>query len=125
MNLDFQKIFDELQPFLPASWYKVLFYAMFTEGSYSMKFFTCDEGGTFQDCFSQNEDRTTELLDAFSNIYKLIAPSRATLPDDSKWSVMTMIVDHAGTMKTEFDYEDISESTIAYARAWKEKYLHL
>ena len=56
------------------------------------------------------------------NINSVLEPSRKTT-DKSAWTVFTMIVDNNGNMKTYFDYEDISETFIAYEKKWKEKYL--
>jgi hypothetical protein len=57
------------------------------------------------------------------DINKVLSAERKTLDDKNKWTVMTMIVDADGNMKTEFDYTDISENAIAYERNWKEKYI--
>lgn len=37
---------------------------------------------------------------------------------------MTMIVSAGGSMKSEFDYADISENAIQYERDWERKYLN-
>ena len=34
-----------------------------------------------------------------------------------------MIVDKSGKMRTEFDYADISEISIAHEQEWKKRYL--
>lgn len=65
-----------------------------------------------------------QLIKVFMNIDKIIKVERDKLDDKSKWSVMTMIVDADGNMKTEFDYSDISEDSIGYEQNWRKKYIH-
>lgn len=122
-NEIFQKVFDLIQPCLPADWKKMVLYVGYTEGSYSMKFYTSDENGNYTDCFSQKGANKVKLIQLFMSIDKVLAPERKTLEDKNRWSVMTMIVDSKGVMKSEFDYADIRENTIAYERSWKEKYI--
>lgn len=123
-NEIFQKVFNLVQPFLPEGWNKMILYVGYTVGSYSMKFYTCDSQGTYTDCFKCKEISKAKLIQLFMSVDKLLAPERRTLDEKNKWSVMTMIVDSEGNMKTEFDYTDISENTIAYEQRWKEKYIH-
>ena len=124
MNNDiFQKVFDLLQPMLPDNWEKMILYVGYSTGSYSMKFYTCDTSGIYTDCFSYGEVSKSKLIQLFMSIDKLLASERGILDEKNKWSVMTMIVNSDGKMKTEFDYADFSENTIAYEQSWKEKYL--
>lgn len=122
-NEIFQTIFDMIQPMLPSSWNKMALYVGYTAGSYSMKFYTADAKGVYIDCFSIKGANKAALIKLFMSIDKVLAPERNSLEANSKWSVMTMIVDSKGGMKTEFDYTDISENAIAYEQSWKEKYL--
>ena len=39
----FQEVFDIIYPVLPAYWKKMVLYVAYTDGSYSMKFYTMDE----------------------------------------------------------------------------------
>ena len=57
------------------------------------------------------------------NIDKIVSPQRKDLDEKNRWTVMTMIVDSEGNMKSEFDYTDISEIAIQYEREWEKKYL--
>lgn len=123
-NEIFQKVFNLVQPFLPEGWNKMILYVGYTVGSYSMKFYTCDFQGVYTDCFKYKEISKVKLMQLFMSIDKLLTPERRMLDDKNRWSVMTMIVDSAGSMKTEFDYADISENTIVYEQRWKEKYIH-
>ena len=122
-NKVFQDIFDILQPVLPKEWKKLLIFIGYTEGSYTMKYHTCNESGIYIDCFSQKEINRAQLIGVFMNIDKIVSPQRKDLDEKNRWTVMTMIVDSEGNMKSEFDYTDISEIAIQYEREWEKKYL--
>lgn len=119
----FQEIFDKIQPVLPNEWGKMVLFVGYTAGSYTMKFYTSDKKGVFTDCFSQKGVNKTQLIKIFMSIDKTLSVVRKELSDRDRWSVMTMIVSTEGTMKTEFDYTDISENMIDFEQAWKEKYI--
>ncbi len=124
MNNDvFQIIFDILQPALPDGWKKVVLFVGYTAGSYTMKYYTSDAEGVYTDCFCQKGASKAQLIKLFMSIDKAVSTERKVLDEKNRWSVMTMIVCSDGSMKTEFDYSDISENAIAYERSWKEKYL--
>lgn len=122
-NKVFQDIFDILQPVLPKEWKKLLIFIGYTEGSYTMKYHTYNESGVYIDCFSQKEINRAQLIGVFMNIDKIVSPQRKDLDEKNRWTVMTMIVDSEGNMKSEFDYTDISEIAIQYEREWEKKYL--
>ncbi len=122
-NEIFQKIFDMLQPVLPTGWKRMILYAGYTVGSYSMKFYTSNQGGEYTDCFSQPGTSRAELIALFMRIDKILAQERKVLDAKNKWSVMTMIVESDGNIKVEFEYADISENALAYEKQWKETYI--
>ena len=122
-NAIFKKIFDMLQPVLPKEWKKLVLYVAYTAGSYTMKYYTSDTNGVYTDCFRQKNINKTQLINLFMHIDKVVESERKKLDDKNKWSVMTMIVDIDGGMKSEFEYEDISENAIAYEQSLKEKYI--
>ena len=64
-----------------------------------------------------------EIVPGHMNIDKIVSPQRKDLDEKNRWTVMTMIVDSEGNMKSEFDYTDISEIAIQYEREWEKKYL--
>jgi len=119
----FQSVFDELQDFLPENWKKIILYAGYAGDSYSMKFYTDCGEGVFMDCFSQKGANKAQLIKLFMKIDRILSSERKKLGADNRWSVLTMIVDEGGSMKTEFDYTDISENMIAYEQEWKKRYL--
>ncbi len=120
----FQKIFGVLESVLPEHWKRLVLFAGYTQGSYTMKYYVKDDNDLYTDCFSQNVIGNAQLIKVFMNIDKIIKIERDKLDDKSKWSVMTMIVDADGNMKTEFDYSDISEDSIGYEQNWRKKYIH-
>lgn len=122
-NEIFQKVFNLVQSFLPEGWNKMILYVGYAAGSYSMKFYTCDSQGLYTDCFKYKGISKAKLIQLFMNIDKLLAPERKKSDEKNRWSIMTMIVDSEGNMKTEFDYADISENAVAYEQRWKERYI--
>ena len=120
MERMFQDTFDVIQELLPEGWSKVSFFAIYFDGGYTMKFYVkVDEA--FEDCYSILADETVET--AFKKIDKFISKERSTLDEKHLWNVMTMVVSSDGKMKTDFDYNDVSDDEIAYIRNWKKKYL--
>ncbi len=117
-----QIIFDKLQGVLPEKWNEIVLFVGYTVGSYSMKYYLKNSKGEYVDCFQEGPSKV-QLIKLFMEIDKEIANERNKLDDMHRWSVLTMIVDNQGNMKTEFDYCDISENFISYENAWKDKYL--
>lgn len=122
-NKIFQEVFNILQSVLPQKWEKVCFFVGYTEGSYTMKYYTYNNG-TYVDCFSQKEISRTQLIKGFMSIDKVLSTERKALDEEHRWTVMTMIVSADGSMRSEFDYDDISENAIQYERDWERKYLN-
>lgn len=119
----FQEVFDKLIPILPMGWKKLVLYVGYTSGSYTMKYYTSDAKGTYTDCFSQSGTNKTQLIKLFMSIDNILQVERTKLDAKNKWTVLTMVVETDGSMKTEFDYADISENAIAYEQSWKRKYI--
>ena len=119
----FQDIFDKIQDYFPENWRRMIFFAGYTKGSYSMKFYFREEKREYLDCFRLQGVTKGQLVKLFMDIDKVISKERIELDDEHKWSSLTMIVEADGTMKTEFDYEDHSEDMISYEKQWKEEYL--
>jgi len=119
----FQDIYEKIEEFLPNRWEKVAFYAGYTAGSYSMKYYVDNGSGEYIDCFSLPNVKKPQLIQLFMSIDKIITPVRKSFDDQNKWTVLSMIIDSNGKMKTDFDYCDISENAISYEKEWKKKYL--
>ena len=118
----FQNIFEKIQDVLPHDWKRVMFYAGYTKGSYSMKYYV-DNGDGYIDCFNLGNIKKTQLIQLFMSIDKIISCERKSLEENNKWTVLSMFVSSDGMVKTEFDYTDISENIISYENKWKQKYL--
>lgn len=119
----FQDIFDKLQDVMPKGWKRVAFLACYTNGSYSMKYYVDNGQSGYVDCFTLYSNNTTALIKLFMSIDKIISAERNALDENERWSVISMVVDYTGNMKTEFDYADINENTISYEDEWKQKNL--
>lgn len=117
----FQNIFDRLSDLLPKDWKTVVFYAGYTQGSYSMKFYVDSGNGQYQDCYNIPEITDLQLIQVFMAIDDEIVSVRNKL--EEKWTVLTLIVDSEGDFKTYFDYTDISETAIEYQIEWEKQYL--
>lgn len=117
-----QNIFDVLQDGLPDTWEKVVFYAAYAQGSYSMKYFVKSEN-EYKDCFSLEEISENQIINLFVNMDEIISSYRNTLKNSDKWSVLTMSVNSNGEFKTDFDYSDLSEKLISFEEDWKKTYL--
>lgn len=123
IDIPYQSIFNTLQEVLPDDWHKVVFYAQYGENSYSMKYFVDTGDGQYTDCFKIKDIPKQEIIKAFAVIDSQIMPIRKELSKKDTWSVMTLVVDDSGDFKADFEYDDLSENSIAYFQKWKETYL--
>lgn len=119
----FQDIFDKLQEVLPEGWSRIAFYAGYTKGSYSMKYYVDDGCGEYIDCFSLNSVNKAKNIHLFVSIDKIISQARGKLDEKNKWNVLSMFINSNGKINANFDYTDISENSIEYEQEWKKRYL--
>lgn len=122
-NKIFQCIFDNLLEVMPDKWTKIVFYARYTDGSYSMKYYFDEGDGKYVDCFNQIGVNKIQLVKLFQKIDIELSTQRKKMDEDKRWTVFTMTVDSEGNMKTDFDYVNIEENIISYEQGWKNKYL--
>lgn len=120
----FQSVFDIISDFLPEGWDRMVFFAGYTKGSYSMKFYSKVKKGEFVDCFNLPGVSKAELIKSFMEIDRILSKSRAELGEVNTWTVFSMSVDGNGKMKTDFEYDDHSEDMVAYEKKWAEKHLN-
>ena len=118
----YQNIFDLIQDHLPPMWKKVVLYAGYSTGSFSINFHVMNMDGSYTDCHKLGISTKAQLIKLFMEINNVIKSSRKSVNLEA-WTVFTMIVENNGNMITHFDYEDISESPIAHEKKWKEIYL--
>lgn len=115
-----QKIFDSLQDVLPDKWNKLVFYAAYYEGSYSMKYYIDNGTGKYQDCFSLLPQKA--VIKKFMELDRIITPERKKLSGKNKWTSLTMTVEGDGRFRTKFDYSVIGDP-IEHEQKWKRKTL--
>ena len=119
----FQDVFDLIEGYLPEKWTQTVFFAGYTIGSYSMKFYSRTEDEDFIDCFKMNEISRATLIKVFRKINSVLSSQRDALPEEKKWTVFTLIVDSDLHMKALFEYEDHTEDRIEYEENWRTKFL--
>lgn len=115
----YQKIFDEIDKYLPSEWNKLVAYFEYGEESYSFEFYVKVKE-TFIKCYDLPDVSEEDLFVSFKAIDKLIVPQRT---GNQKWTNMTMVVDNEGNMHTDFDYTDLNDCAYQYMKDWKSKYL--
>lgn len=115
-------VFNKVEKYLPNDWQKCCFYAAYTIGGYTMKFYVKNAEGKYIDCFNLGIDEN-DLTFLFMDIDDIIYPQREQLDTKNKWSVLSIFVDSDGKVNANLDYTDISENTIGYQRDWEQKYL--
>lgn len=118
-NSEYQKIFDEIEDYLPTDWKKVVVYIAYGKGCYTIKYYIKGSDDAYVDCFNQTKNKA-KLTKAFLRINKIVSKSRMT---KNPWTVMTIIIDSNGHIKTNYSYDNISENMIEYEKSWKKKYL--
>ena len=119
----FQAIYDELKNVLPSEWNRIAFFAEYTQGSYTMKYFVDDGKTGYIDCFKLNNINKSTLIRLFMSIDKIISSERNKLSESQKWSVLSLFIGSDGKINAKFDYTDISENVVSYEQEWKEKWL--
>ena len=75
-DITYQSIFNTLQEVLPDNWHKVVFYAQYSENSYSMKYFVDTGDGQYTDCFNLKDIHKQDIIKAFAVIDSQIMPIR-------------------------------------------------
>ena len=112
----YQIIFDMIQDYLPVQWKNLLFFASYTGGSYSMKFFVRTHDNNVVDCFKLPEVSKRILMTLFIDIDKILSKQRNELEKEKRWTVFVLKVDNSGKMKAEYDYDDHSVDMIEYQK---------
>ncbi len=116
----FQKIYDEIDRFLPEKWDKLVIYLEYMEGGYSFSFFV-KQGKEYVKCYDLPGLNEDALMKSFEKIDKVLNKERKS--EKESWTNMTMLVKPDGDMHTDFDYTDLSEGSYKYKKEWKAKYL--
>lgn len=119
----YQEIFDLVLPFLPKGWQKLVLYAEYDEDSRCIEFYVEDADGSFTKCFDLPHASDDSLLDAFDEMDEVFETQRQELPEGSIWTSATLTVTSTGKLDVDFDYTDLSESSLEQKKEWKAKYL--
>ncbi len=120
-----------LNDFIPVKWEKIWLCAEIGDESVATFFYYLTEdkellqGGTICDDFNVSND---EFLKFNSQLVRTLQD----LNDDyvkngqEKWTIMTFSLDSDWKFKTDYQYEDLGETSARKRRkVWKEKYLNL
>ena len=83
------------------------------------EFYDAWEQRKFRDLYK----KASQKNDLSYSIDKIISPERKKLNEKDRWTVLSMIVNSDGKMKTEFGYTDIGENAISCEQEWKAKNL--
>ena len=108
----FNTVFNYLYESLPDNWDRVVFYAMLSEGRYTMKYFVDFGDGKMIDCFTLKNISKSSLFKVFSDIYNVLKEQIENLPQKEQWSSFIMQINGDGSFNANFDYEDISNSFV-------------
>ena len=100
-----QGIASILEETLPEDWSKVVFYAEYAEGAFSIEYYVAGSGkDDFVKCFDQKGVSRASLMKNFMAINKFIEPERAALKPEKRWGSMTLILHSNGKFKVDYDY---------------------
>lgn len=119
MEIDFQKIYDLIEPTFPNGWRKVFLYCAFWGSSCETKYFISTESGEIIDCLQLPE--FDAVFEAICAINQLLFDSRN---DNSMWSVVTIVIDDTGAFNSYFDYSNALKEQKDYFDIWKMKYIY-
>ena len=117
----YQYIFNEISPFLPDAWDRLVIYLEYGEASYSISFYV-KAAGRYTKCYDLENVSEDDLYQSFKRINKEVSKLRNEI-NGEKWSNMTMVVERSGKMHVDFDYTDLTEKAYQYSKNWKKKYL--
>ena len=113
------ELFDIIQDYLPQEWDKVVYWALYTSNSYTMKFFV-KKNDKYTDCFDIITEE--ELYELFKKLNNLIKENRGKTKND-KWTAMILTVNSDGKFKTKYEYNDIDDNFIEYEANIKKEFL--
>ena len=113
-------LFDLIQDYLPEDWEKVVYWALYTDNSYTMKYFV-KVNDKYIDCFDlYSEDILFKL---FKNLNNIIQECKNKNSKEN-WTSLILSVDTNGKFKTDYGYENISDNSIEVENNIKSKYLN-
>lgn len=117
----YKEIAENLVTVLPENWEKVCLYCYMADYAYQFSFHVKIDGKYIQ-CFNLKEVygiSEKDVLECFKKLNSVIRPDY----EEKKFYVMTYILESSGNFVTEYEYNDYTETSLAYKREWKKKYL--
>lgn len=107
-----------LKDIVPKGFQKIVFYAMYTEGSFEMNFYTYING-QYVDAYHIGVNKS-KILSIYMKIDKLIKEIDFPV---QRPTFITLEIDSDGRTRSSYDYNDYSGNTIEFIKDWKKKYL--
>ncbi len=113
-DITIQSVFDTILDYLPANmkWNKIAFYAGYLTDDSKIFAMSCflkqnshDEYKDF--CDIPECGGISMFFKMKLDIHKLLVEERNDLPNDSKWTELTLVVDNTGDFKMNLDYQKI------------------
>lgn len=120
-NTLYQNIYEELSKYMAPGWEKLVVYLEYGAASYSFSFYI-KKKNEYIKCYDLPYVTDDDLVKSFKEIDKFVSKERDK--ENEPWTNMTMVVDNAGNMRTDFDFTDLLQDSYQYRKRWKEKYLN-
>ena len=120
-NNIFQGIYEQIAPYLPKDFSKIVIYLEYGKASYSFAFYA-KVGEDYIKCYDLPGFTESVSWKVFEKIDLLVGEERHKSTDQS-WSNMTITIDSDGSFHSDYDYTDLSDCAYAYKKEWKSKYL--
>lgn len=117
----FQGIYEQIAPYLPKGFSKIVIYLEYGKASYSFAFYA-KVNGEYIKCYDWPGFSESVSWKVFEQIDQLVGKEREK-STDQLWSNMTITIDNNGSFHSDYDYTDLSDCAYAYKKAWKSKYL--
>lgn len=118
-----QRALELVSGALPDSWQKVILYSEFQTDFLNTLFYAQDADGAYASCYDLASARNLDLNGMLYEVCDLLDERRKALPEEDRWTVMTITFTPDGQSVVELDYPDIKEGSSAYRRSWRDRYL--
>ena len=117
----FQEIYDEVIPYVPDGFDKLIIYLEYGKNSYSFAFYA-KINGKYVKCYDWPGFGEDVSWNVFKKIDEIASEERKETIGEL-WSNMTMTIGQDGSFHTDYDYTDLTDCAYAYKKEWKKKYL--
>ena len=113
-----KKVYLLLKDIVPKEFQKIYFYAIYSEGSFEMNFYTYIDGH-YIDAYHIGVNKP-KIVSTFLKIDKLIKEIDFPV---QRPTVITLEINGDGRTRSSYEYDDHSKDMIGYVKDWKNKYL--